>query len=160
MRWGFCVFPSRLFVHTLSYGANPCGFRRLRTFSSGFSDGFRGFRWHSGASCISDGFGHYCSQSRVARALLSGALAFEQARVVSSLAFACELRNSRTNPSALVQTATLQPERRRSLPNRGFIPELRRAFSGGVVLVQLRKFFPNGGALAGLACPRGRAWRT
>ena len=30
MRWGFCVFPSRLFVHTLLLGANPSGFRRLR----------------------------------------------------------------------------------------------------------------------------------
>lgn len=37
MRWGFCVFPSRLFVHTLLLGANPSGFRRLRVLFAGSS---------------------------------------------------------------------------------------------------------------------------
>lgn len=91
MRWGFCVFPSRLFVHTLSLGANPSGFRRLRTF------------WElwvllpTGSSC-----------ARVAhwRVGVRTGARYSQAY------FCLQLRNSRTNRNALVQTATLQPERR------------------------------------------------
>lgn len=133
MRWGFCVFPSRLFVHTLSLGANPSGFRRLRTF------------WElwvllpTGSSC-----------ARVAhwRVGVRTGARYSQAY------FCLQLRNSRTNRNALVQTATLQPEWRHSLPNCGFIPELRRAFSGGEFFVRLRQFLANAGALAGLLRPR------
>lgn len=61
MRWGFCVFPSRLFVHILSLGANPSGFgtafRRFRLFFGRLRGRFRRLR-----ALLPVGAG--CSQSR------------------------------------------------------------------------------------------------
>ena len=106
------------------------------------------------------------TSSRVARAS-TGALAFGQACVVRSRDFACGLRKSRPNRSAFVQTATFQPEWRHSLPNCEVLLRTADLFPNDGVpsraawfFVQLRKFLPNGGVLAGLACPLGLAWRT
>lgn len=63
MRWGFCVFPSRLFVHILSLGANPSGFgtafRRFRLFFGRLRGRFRRLR-----ALLPVGAG--CAQARVA----------------------------------------------------------------------------------------------
>lgn len=153
MRWGFCVFPSRLFVHILSLGANP----------SGFGTAFGRF----------GNFGYYCLQVRVARALCTGALAFGQARVIRRRTFACNcgnpaqiaarlsrLQRSSPNGGILFRTADFFPNCEVLLRTADLFPNDGVPSRAAWFFVQLRKFLPNGGVLAGLACPRGLAWRT
>lgn len=113
MRWGFCVFPSRLFVHTLLLGANPSGFRgrfrRLRALLP------------VGAGCAQARVAYWrvCSaRQTTARTRRRELHARPQARWRSNGTFACELRNP-------AKIATRLSKLQRSSPNCGFLSELR-----------------------------------
>lgn len=195
MRWGFCVFPSRLFVHILSLGANP----------SGFGDGFRTFsavfRTASGTVSAASGFiarrrglcaGASCAQARVAYWRVCSARqttartrrrelrARTQARwrsdrrvlfAVAILLADCgnpaqiaarlsRLQRSSPNGGILFRTADFFPNCEVLLRTADLFPNDGVPSRAAWFFVQLRKFLPNGGVLAGLACPRGLAWRT
>lgn len=185
MRWGFCVFPSRLFVHILSLGANP----------SGFGTAFGRFRLFFGRlrrlrALLPIGAG--CAQARVAYWLVCSARqttartrrrelhARPQARwrsdrrvlfAVAILLADCgnpaqiaarlsRLQRSSPNGGILFRTADFFPNCEVLLRTADLFPNDGVPSRAAWFFVQLRKFLPNGGVLAGLACPRGLAWRT
>lgn len=143
MRWGFCVFPSRLFVHTLSYGANPCGFRealgRFRTATEAFgrfravfrtaSEAFGGFR---------NGFGGF-RELRAFRTALG--------IIVRSLELRarCPQARWRLNRRALLAVSLLPANCAIPAQIPAHLPRLQRYSPNGDVLFQSADLFPNCG---------------
>lgn len=148
MRWGFCVFPSRLFVHILSLGANPSGFRRLRTF-------WAVFRTASGTVSAASGF-----ISRRRRLFAVAILLADCGNPAQIAARLSRLQRSSPNGGILFRTADFFPNCEVLLRTADLFPNDGVPSRAAWFFVQLRKFLPNGGVLAGLACPRGLAWRT
>lgn len=175
MRWGFCVFPSRLFVHILSLGANPSGFGTVSAASGGFSR-FRALL-PVGAGCI---LARFSARQTTARTRRRELRARPQARwrsdrrvlfAVAILLADCgnpaqiaarlsRLQRSSPNGGILFRTADFFPNCEVLLRTADLFPNDGVPSRAAWFFVQLRKFLPNGGVLAGLACPRGLAWRT
>lgn len=70
------------------------------------------------------------------------------------------LQRSSPNGGILFRTADFFPNCEVLLRTADLFPNDGVPSRAAWFFVQLRKFLPNGGVLAGLACPRGLAWRT
>lgn len=142
MRWGFCVFPSRLFVHILSLGANPSGFGtafgRFQLFFGRLRDGFDGFRELRALLPVGAG----CAQARVAYWRVCSA------RQTTARTRRRELRARpqarwRSDRRVLFAVAILLADCGNPAQIAARLSRLQRSSPNGGILFRTADFFPN-----------------